>query len=112
MTEHHAKIEVRGRVAGPPELKTSANGRRYAKLSMVVERTTSNDKTFKTFFPIIAWGPLGERIAEALADGIEVCIFGEMENRRYQASGSTEWKDYWHVVGHGFEIVKTGETGG
>lgn len=76
-----------GTLGKDPELRYTTGGRGVASFSMAVNRSyKKNDEWVQetSWFNVVAWGDLGEHVAESLVKGNRVIVFGRLEQRSYE----------------------------
>lgn len=81
------KVQLAGRLGMDPEVRTTANGMKMAKLSLAVNESYKNqqgDWVKQTqWFNIVAWGKMAQSIADNCSKGSEVLIEGRLLTREY-----------------------------
>ena len=81
-----------------PEVRTTTTGKSVTSFSIAtnstwVDATTKEKKEAVEFHNIVAWGRLGEIVAQYLKKGRQVYIEGRMQTRSWQAQdGSKRYK--------------------
>ena len=81
------KVQLIGHLGQAPEIKTIADGKKVAHLSVATNKNYKNikgEKVIETqWHTVIAWGKLAEIAEKYLVKGIEVAIEGKLINRNY-----------------------------
>lgn len=86
------KVTLIGRLTKDPELRYTQSGTAVASFTLAVERKRSGNDNGPTadFIPCIAWGKLGEAIANNISKGRKVAVDGRMQVRSYEAQDGTK----------------------
>jgi single-strand DNA-binding protein len=75
-------VTLNGRLTKDPELRYSANGKPLARFSVVTSRRVKDPQSGEwgeqdvTFWDVVAFGQLGENVAESLVKGSAVLVTG------------------------------------
>jgi single-strand DNA-binding protein len=82
-------VTVIGNVTRDPELRFIASGQANCSLGLAVNRRWQNRQTQEweekvSFFNVVAWGELGENVAESIAKGNRVIVTGRLEQRSWE----------------------------
>ena len=78
------KIVLIGRICAAPELKSTQNGKRFADITLAVDRPKAADGSKKAdFFDCRAWEQKAELICRYLTKGDSVVIIGSMHFENY-----------------------------
>lgn len=82
------KVQLIGRLGDKPEVRTTTNGKKWARFSLATNETYRNaagDKVTETqWHQVVAWGKVAE-IAEKFTDkGKEVVVEGKLVHRSYE----------------------------
>ena len=80
-------ITVVGNVTRDPELRFTPNGQAIATFGVAVNRRYQSSGEWQestSFFDVVAWGTLGENLAESLPKGSRVIVTGRLEQRSYE----------------------------
>ena len=81
------KVQLIGHLGHAPEIKTIADGKKVANLSVATNENYRNAKGEKVtetqWHNVVAWGKLAEIAEKYLVKGIEVAIEGKLINRNY-----------------------------
>ena len=79
-------ICIVGNVCNDIELRETANGRKYCRLNIAVNRIYANadGERVTDFFNVTVWGARAETCAKYLKKGVKVAVTGSLENRSYE----------------------------
>lgn len=79
-------ICIVGNVCNDIELRETANGRKYCRLNIAVNRIYANadGERVTDFFNVTVWGARAETCARYLKKGGKVAVTGSLENRSYE----------------------------
>jgi single-strand DNA-binding protein len=83
-------VTVVGNITRDPELRFTNTGRGMATFGLAVNRRWQNRQSGEweeqvSFFNIVAWGDMGENIAQSIHKGDRVIVNGRLEQRSYEA---------------------------
>lgn len=86
------KVTLIGRLTKDPELRYTQNGTAVSSFTLAVgRRKTGNDNgPAADFIPCIAWGKLGEVVANNLIKGRKIAVEGRLQVRSYEAQDGTK----------------------
>jgi len=84
-----------GNVTRDPELKFMNNGQAQCRLGIAVNRRWQNKQTQEweertSFFTVIAYGKLGENVANCVNKGTRVNVSGRLEQRTWDKEDGTK----------------------
>ena len=81
------KVQLIGRLGAKAEIKTTANGKVFAKVSLATHENYTNAKGEKvretTWHNLIAWGKTAEIMHKYTDKGTEIAVEGKLVNREY-----------------------------
>lgn len=81
-------LTISGNVAGDPELRFTPAGKAYAKFSVAENRKWKDaqgaDQEATTWHRCVAWGQLGEHIADSVSKGMKVLCYGRLDQRDWE----------------------------
>lgn len=81
------KVQLIGNLGMEPEIRTTPNGNKLARLSIATNETYKNAKgervTDTQWHNVVAWGKTAEIVEQLLHKGTEVMIEGKLVNRNY-----------------------------
>ena len=95
-----ASIDLDGRLTRDPELIFSNSGTAIAKFSVATNERIKNKETGQyedsppTFWNCVAFGELGENVAEHLSKGQAVLVQGTVKMEKYTTKAGEERTDY------------------
>jgi single-strand DNA-binding protein len=83
-------VTVVGNITRDPELRFTNTGRGMATFGLAVNRRWQNRQSGEweeqtSFFNIVAWGDMGENIAQSVHKGDRVLVTGRLEQRSYES---------------------------
>lgn len=84
-------VLVEGNLTRDPELKYLTSGTAVANFSIAVNRSWKKDGEWvneASFFDVVAWGKLGEVVAEYLKKGRGVRVVGSLKQDRWEQDGA------------------------
>lgn len=84
-----SNITVVGNVTRDPELRFTPSGQAVATFGVAVNRRWQNRQNQQweestSFFDVVAWGSLGENVAESVNKGARVIVTGRLEQRTWE----------------------------
>lgn len=85
-------VTIVGTLTRDPELRFTPSGQGVASFGVAVNRRWQNKQTNEweeavSFFDVVAWGTLGENVAECLTKGTRVIVDGRLEQRSWETEG-------------------------
>jgi single-strand DNA-binding protein len=96
MARSFNQVILMGNLTRDPELRTTPNGATVCSFSLALNRSYKNaegDWTEATdFIDIVAWGPLGERVAQYLTKGRPALVNGRLQSRSWEQEGQKRSK--------------------
>ena len=85
-----------GNLTRDPELRTTPNGQNVCNFGLALNRSYKGAdgewKEVTDFVDIVAWGPLGERVAQYLTKGRPALVSGRMQSRSWEQDGQKRTK--------------------
>jgi len=85
-----------GNLTRDPELRTTPNGQPVCSFSLALNRSYKNKEgdwqEVTDYIDIVAWGPLGERVAQYLTKGRPALVNGRMQSRSWEQDGQKRSK--------------------
>jgi single-strand DNA-binding protein len=85
-----------GNLTRDPELRTTPNGTSVCSFSLALNRSykgsDGNWQEATDFIDIVAWGPLGERVAQYLTKGRAALVNGRLQSRSWEQDGQKRSK--------------------
>src|SRR5436190_11591114 len=96
MARSFNQVVLMGNLTRDPELRTTPTGQSVCSFSLALNRSyksASGDWTEATdFIDIVAWGTLGERVAQYLTKGRPALVNGRMQSRSWEQDGQKRSK--------------------
>lgn len=79
-----------GNVTRDPELRFTPSGQGVASFGIAVNRKWQNRQTNEweeqtSFFDVVAWGSLGENVAESVTKGARLIVVGRLDQRSWES---------------------------
>ncbi len=85
-----------GNLTRDPELRQTPNGQNVCSFSLALNRSykgaDGNWQEATDFIDVVAWGPLGERVAQYLSKGRPCLVNGRMQSRSWEQDGQKRSK--------------------
>lgn len=88
-------VTVVGRLTRDAELKYTNSGTAITNMSIAVNRRVKSGDQWKdeaSFFDVVLWGKLGEKLSQYLLKGKQIAISGELEQKRWEKDGQKRSK--------------------
>ena len=98
-----------GRITRDIEIKTTGNGKKYARFSMALPGYKKDAPA--TFINYIAWDKAAEIIAQYCGKGSQLVIESEYTSRKYEKDGQTREAVEFRVVNFEFAGGSKGKGG-
>ena len=96
MARSFNQVTLMGNLTRDPELRTTPNGQNVCNFSLALNRSYKGGdgewKEMTDFVDIIAWGPLGERVAQYLTKGRPALVSGRLQSRSWEQDGQKRSK--------------------
>jgi single-strand DNA-binding protein len=96
MARSFNQVTLMGNLTRDPELRTTPNGASVCGFSLALNRSYKNSEGNWTeatdFIDIVAWGPLGERVAQYLTKGRPALVSGRLQSRSWEQDGNKRSK--------------------
>jgi single-strand DNA-binding protein len=96
MARSFNQVTLMGNLTRDPELRTTPNGASVCNFSLALNRSYKNAEGNWTevtdYIDIIAWGPLGERVAQYLTKGRPALVSGRLQSRSWEQDGAKRSK--------------------
>ena len=81
-------VTLKGRISREPEIKTTASGTQFARLSIAVDRyAKAGEQRTADFIPCMAWGKTAEFIGKYFVKGQEILAEGRIQTGSYEKDG-------------------------
>lgn len=91
MARSFNQVTLMGNLTRDPELRTTPNGASVCSFSLALNRSYKNSEGNWTevtdYVDIVAWGPLGERVAQYLTKGRPALVSGRLQSRSWEQDG-------------------------
>jgi single-strand DNA-binding protein len=96
MARSFNQVTLMGNLTRDPELRTTPSGASVCSFSLALNRSYKNSEGNWTeatdYIDIVAWGPLGERVAQYLTKGRPALVSGRLQSRSWEQDGQTRSK--------------------
>lgn len=96
MARSFNQVILMGNLTRDPELRTTPNGTNVCSFSLALNRSYKNAdgewQEATDFIDIVAWGPLGERVAQYLTKGRPALVNGRLQSRSWEQDGAKRSK--------------------
>lgn len=90
------QVIVMGNLTRDPELRQTPSGQSVCSFSLALNRSyrDANDEWQEVtdYIDIVAWGPLGERVAQYLTKGRRCLVQGRLQSRSWEQEGQKRSK--------------------
>ncbi|HEX5448115.1 MAG TPA: single-stranded DNA-binding protein [Candidatus Saccharimonadales bacterium] len=91
MARSFNQVTLMGNLTRDPELRTTPNGNSVCSFSLALNRSykgaDGNWTEATDFIDIVAWGTLGERVAQYLTKGRPALVSGRLQSRSWEQDG-------------------------
>lgn len=85
-----------GNLTRDPELRQTPNGQNVCSFSLALNRSykgaDGNWQEATDYVDVVAWGPLGERVAQYLSKGRPCLVNGRLQSRSWEQDGQKRSK--------------------
>jgi single-strand DNA-binding protein len=96
MARSFNQVILMGNLTRDPELRTTPNGTNVCSFSLALNRSykgANGDWQEATdYIDVVAWGPLGERVAQYLSKGRPCLVNGRLQSRSWEQDGNKRSK--------------------
>jgi single-strand DNA-binding protein len=96
MARSFNQVTLMGNLTRDPELRTTPNGASVCSFSLALNRSYKNSEgnwqEATDYIDIVAWGPLGERVAQYLTKGRPALVAGRLQSRSWEQDGQKRSK--------------------
>ncbi len=90
------QVILMGNLTRDPELRNTPSGQSVCSFSLALNRAykdqTGEWKEATDYVDIVAWGPLGERVAQYLSKGRRCLVQGRLQSRSWEQDGQKRSK--------------------
>ncbi len=96
MARSFNQVILMGNLTRDPELRQTPNGQNVCSFSLALNRSykgaDGNWQEATDFIDVVAWGPLGERVAQYLTKGRPCLVNGRLQSRSWEQEGQKRSK--------------------
>jgi len=96
MARSFNQVILMGNLTRDPELRQTPNGQNVCSFSLALNRSfkgsDGNWQEATDFIDVVAWGPLGERVAQYLSKGRPCLVNGRLQSRAWEQDGQKRSK--------------------
>jgi single-strand DNA-binding protein len=96
MARSFNQVTLMGNLTRDPELRQTPNGQNVCSFGLALNRSykaaDGNWTEVTDFVDIVAWGPLGERVAQYLSKGRPALVSGRLQSRSWEQEGQKRSK--------------------
>lgn len=90
------QVILMGNLTRDPELRNTPNGQSVCSFSLALNRAYKDQsgewKEATDYIDVVAWGPLGERVAQYLSKGRRCLVQGRLQSRSWEQDGNKRSK--------------------
>lgn len=114
MARSFNQVILMGNLTRDPELRQTPNGTSVTSFSLALNRSykgaDGNWQEATDFIDVVAWGPLGERVAQYLSKGRPCLVNGRLQSRSWDDKESGAKRSKVEVVAQ--DVTFLGGAGG
>ncbi len=96
MARSFNQVILMGNLTRDPELRQTPNGQNVCSFSLALNRSykgsDGNWTEATDYIDVVAWGPLGERVAQYLTKGRPCLVNGRLQSRSWEQDGQKRSK--------------------
>lgn len=96
MARSFNQVVLMGNLTRDPELRQTPNGQSVCSFSLALNRSYKDSsgewQEATDYIDIVAWGPLGERVAQYLTKGRPCLVNGRLQSRSWEQDGQKRSK--------------------
>jgi single-strand DNA-binding protein len=96
MARSFNQVILMGNLTRDPELRQTPNGQSVCSFSLALNRSykgaDGNWTEATDYIDVVAWGPLGERVAQYLTKGRPCLVNGRLQSRSWEQEGQKRSK--------------------
>ena len=96
MARSFNQVILMGNLTRDPDLRSTPNGQSVCSFSLALNRSykgsDGNWQEVTDYVDIVAWGPLGERVAQYLQKGRPCLVNGRLQSRSWEQEGQKRSK--------------------
>lgn len=90
------QVTLMGNLTRDPELRNTPSGQSVCSFSLALNRAYKDQsgewKEATDYIDVVAWGPLGERVAQYLSKGRRCLVQGRLQSRSWEQDGNKRSK--------------------
>ncbi|HUD07090.1 MAG TPA: single-stranded DNA-binding protein [Candidatus Saccharimonadales bacterium] len=90
------QVNLMGNLTRDPDLRQTPNGQSVTSFSLALNRSYKDQsgewQEVTDYVDIVAWGPLGERVAQYLTKGRRCFVQGRLQSRNWEQDGQKRSK--------------------
>jgi single-strand DNA-binding protein len=96
MARSFNQVTLMGNLTRDPELRSTPSGQSVCSFSLALNRSykgaDGNWQEATDFVDVVAWGPLGERVAQYLTKGRPALVSGRLQSSSWEKDGQKRTK--------------------
>lgn len=96
MARSFNQVILMGNLTRDPELRQTPNGQNVCSFSLALNRSYKSAagewQEATDYVDVVAWGPLGERVAQYLSKGRPCLVNGRLQSRNWEQDGQKRSK--------------------
>ncbi len=96
MARSFNQVILMGNLTRDPELRQTPNGQNVCSFSLALNRSYKGAdgqwQEATDYVDVVAWGPLGERVAQYLNKGSQCLVSGRLQSRSWEQDGQKRSK--------------------
>jgi single-strand DNA-binding protein len=96
MARSFNQVTLMGNLTRNPELRSTPNGQSVCSFSLALNRSykgaDGNWQEATDYVDVVAWGPLGERVAQYLTKGRPALVSGRLQSSSWEKDGQKRTK--------------------
>jgi single-strand DNA-binding protein len=96
MARSFNQVILMGNLTRDPEVRQTPNGQSVCSFSLALNRSfkgsDGNWQEATDYIDVVAWGPLGERVAQYLSKGRPCLVNGRLQSRQWEQEGQKRSK--------------------
>ena len=96
MARSFNQVILMGNLTRDPELRQTPNGQSVCSFSLALNRSykgsDGNWQEATDYVDVVAWGPLGERVAQYVTKGRPVLVSGRLQSNSWEKDGQKRTK--------------------
>ena len=88
------QVILMGNLTRDPEVRQTPSGQSVCSFSLALNRAykdqSGNWQEATDYIDVVAWGPLGERVAQYVTKGRRVLVQGRLQSRSWEQDGQKQ----------------------